>query len=291
MTGTTGFVGGRIARKLSAEGWEVVGLGRTASPLFETIPFRLGDDIPPDRLAGFSTLVHCAYDFGAISHEDIVAVNVRGSERLLRSARRAGVESVVFISSISAFDGCRSLYGQAKLELEGIVRSIDGWVLRPGLVWGERPGGLFGRLVQSVRMTPIVPLPAGGPQRQYLVHDVDVGEAVLRCAGRAAGPDAKPVTIAHARPWHLRDLVREIARALDRRPVLLPVPWEVVRFGLRVGEALRLPLRFHADNLVSFVHQNPNPVFNALEALGVQCRELALDRAVLGDRASQGMDR
>jgi nucleoside-diphosphate-sugar epimerase len=278
MTGTTGYVGSRIEQRFKAEGWQVVRLSRSATASPDVIPFRLGDEIMPDQLAGFSTLVHCAYDFGPVSRKEIQAVNVVGSERLLRCAQRAGVERVIFISSISAFHGCRSLYGQAKLQVEDVVRSMGGWIIRPGLVWGDRPGGLFGRLLQTVRRAPILPLPAGGPQIQYLVHDADLSEAVWGCVGRESRSAGTAVTVAHPDPWLLRDLVREMARGLKRRPVVVPIPWELVWLGLRVNDWLHLPLRFHGDNLVSFVHQNPSPTFNAFEALGVRCREFRLDR-------------
>jgi nucleoside-diphosphate-sugar epimerase len=277
MTGATGYVGSRIEQKFRAEGWQVVRLGRAVTPSPDVIPFRLGDEIPQNRLAGFSTLVHCAYDFGPVSREKVQAVNVAGSERLLRCAQRAGVERLIFISSISAFQGCRSLYGQAKLQVEEVVRSMGGWIIRPGLVWGDMPGGLFGRLMRTVRLSPILPLPAGGPQIQYLVHDADLSEAVWGCVSRGSRSPYPPVTVAHPRPWQFRDLVREMSRVLNRRRLVVPIPWQLVWLGLSASDWLHLPLRFHGDNLVSFIYQDPRPRFNALETLGVSCREFTLD--------------
>jgi hypothetical protein len=64
-----------------------------------------------------------------------------------RPVSDAGVRRLVFISTISAFDGCRSFYGKGKLEVERITHSLGGWVIRPGLLYGEKPGGMLGRLV------------------------------------------------------------------------------------------------------------------------------------------------
>ena len=130
-------------------------------------------------------LVHCAYDFGPRRWEDIAAINVAGSEKLLAAARDAGVKSVVLISTVSAFAGCRSLYGQAKLQIEDAARAMGAFVLRPGLVYSDNPGGMFGRLVGQVRGGRLLPILCGGRQTQYLVHDEDLGNLVEAClAGR-----------------------------------------------------------------------------------------------------------
>ena len=277
ITGATGYVGSRIARTLEARGWRVVRLSRTAADAADVIPFRLGDDVDPRAFVGFTALVHCAYDFGAVSPGDIHAVNVTGTQRLLRAARKGGIDRMVFVSSISAFPGCRSLYGRAKLQAEEDARAAGAWAIRPGLVWGDDPGGLFGRLMRTVRAAPpVLPYPAGGRLVQYLVHDADLSDAVCRCLERTAAASAAPITVAHPQPWLLRDLLAEIGRAQSRQPAFVPIPWQLAWLPLRIADSLGLPLRFHSDNLISFVHQNQNPAFNAMETLGVQCRAFSL---------------
>jgi nucleoside-diphosphate-sugar epimerase len=277
ITGATGYVGSRIARMLEANGWQVVRLSRSRgdqSP--DLIPFRLGDELDPHALTGCDALVHCAYDFRLVSPAEIHRVNVVGSSRLLQAAQRAEIGRMVFISSVSAFAGCRSVYGRTKLQTEQEMLTAGAWAIRPGLVWGEEPGGLFGTLKRTVRSASLLPYPAGTGLVQYLVHEADVAEAVCRCLERGATTGHGPVTVAHPRPWPLRELLTEIGRSQDRRLLLVPVPWRLAWLPLRVGDALGLPLRVHSDNLVSFVHQNRNPAFDALDRLGVTCRPLAL---------------
>lgn len=208
-------------------------------------------------------------------------MNVRGSELLLQAASKAGVRRFVFISSISAYDGCRSLYGRAKLEIERLTRAIGGWSIRPGLVYGDAPGAMFGRVVQKVQSSKFIPLPGGGCQRQYLVHDADLCAAVCRCLEDDRPACADPVTVAHAEAWTFREMLSEIASGLGRRIFFIPVPWRFVWAGLRIGEKLRLPLEFRSDSLVSLVHQNPKPVFNSVETLGIKCRPFEFRRLAL----------
>jgi len=271
LTGATGYVGGRIKAALLAAGWQVTELGRSAAG-GNGIRFRLGDDIAGESLRGHSALVHCAYDFTPLGWTAIHDVNVRGSERLLRAARDAGVERMVLISTISAFEGCPSLYGKAKLETEGIAHGLGAWVIRPGLVYGGAGGGMFAKLVEAVKRVPVIPLPGRGEQFQYLVHEADLAQAVLRCIQSPGPAAAEPVTVAHGERWSFRALLLEIARALDRRIVLLPVPWRMMWLGLKTLETVGMPLGFKSDSLVSLVHQNPKPDLRSEAVLGVRCR-------------------
>src|SRR5262249_44894364 len=148
VSGAGGYLGSRAKAALQQRGWQVIDLTRKPQPGSPAIAFRLGEEVSSEDLKGARALIHCAYGFKLVSWERIHAVNVSGSEKLLRAAREAKVE-LVYISSISAFEGCRSLYGKAKLETEKIAHSLGAIVVRPGLIWGEPPGAMFGSLVKQ----------------------------------------------------------------------------------------------------------------------------------------------
>lgn len=268
VTGVRGYLGGHLAARARSGGWRVVGLTRDPRGVTDARSFRLGDAVSPDDLRGALALVHCAYDFTPVHRDDVWRVNVAGSERLFAAARAAGVPRVVCISSISAFPGCPSLYGQAKLAIEQHARACGATVLRPGLIFGDPPGAMFGRLVRSVAGHAVVPLVGNGAQIQFLVHADDLTDVVLRfCAGELPRPEGA-VTVAHERPWPLRELLETIAAARGQKPRFVPIPWRVVWAGLKLGELLRVPLTFRSDSVVSLVHQNPAPDFGPLRQLG-----------------------
>jgi nucleoside-diphosphate-sugar epimerase len=272
LSGASGYLGGRIKEKLVAEGWQVIALSRNAKAGSDAIRFELGEPIDPESLRNCAALIHCAYDFTRIGWKDVYAVNVQGSEFLLRAAQQAGVKRLVFISTISAFDGCRSLYGKGKLEVERITHSLEGWVIRPGLVYGDNPGGMLGRLVGSVKRSRIIPIPGKGTQLMYLAHEADVAESVLQCIRGKRSACETSVTVAHEQPWSFRSILLAIGRAMGRDLVLLPIPWRLIWAPLRLAEALSMPIGFRSDSLVSLVNQNSNPTLNAFEVLGVRCR-------------------
>jgi len=226
--------------------------------------------------------VHCAYDFSLMKWKDIERVNVGGTRQLLQAATEAKVERIVLISSLSAFSGCRALYGRAKLEMEALTTSAGGHIIRPGLVYGDSPGGVFGKLVRQVRASKLVPVITGGKQTQYLLHTEDLGAVVKACL-EGAGGTGKPISAAHEQPWEVRDILRQIALALGRKVHFLPVPWQLLWLGLRGFESIGLPPNFRSDSLISMVYQDPGPAFNASQEVGVRCRPFALSGGMLGE--------
>lgn len=276
LTGASGYVGSRLAEHLR-ESFDVVALSR--KPSADDVQWEMAAtrDIAVElKQRGVGVMVHCAWDFSRPRVEENEQVNVEGSRRLLRSAVEAGVRRFVFVSSISAFEGCRSNYGRSKLRVERMFLDAGGIVLRPGLVWGASPGGMFGALSKQVASSAIVPLIGSGRYPQYLVHEDDLGEAVrLAATGALANADA-PITMAHPQPWLFRDLLRQLARSQGRRVKLVPLPWPVLYASLKLAEAAGIRLGFRSDSVLSLVYQNPSPDFSSMEFLKLDARPLAL---------------
>ncbi|MEJ7800445.1 MAG: NAD-dependent epimerase/dehydratase family protein [Ilumatobacter sp.] len=281
VTGSTGYIGGRIAAHLDATGWDVTPWSRDPGPT--GVPFQLGQHVSAAAFDGASALVHCAYDLGAHQWADIERVNVDGSIELLNAAKRAGMERIVVISSVSAFDGCRSLYGRAKLEIEGAAFSVGATVIRPGLVWGDRPGGVLGGLVNQVCSSRVIPAIDGGRHIQYLAHDADLAELVrIALEGSVGSSDA--VFAGHPQPWSLRQILVTIAQQAGRRPIFLHVPWQLAWLGLRTFERIGVRTPFRSDSVVSIVHQNPElPAVHGTD-FGVQFRAFAPTPSMLTRR-------
>lgn len=110
MTGATGFIGAHVVRALLERGDEVRCLVREQSPMdnlrdldVETVPGDLLDGSALARgLRGCSQAYHCAADYRlyAPDPKEMYRTNVAGAERLFDAASTAGVERVVFTSSV-----------------------------------------------------------------------------------------------------------------------------------------------------------------------------------------------
>lgn len=268
VTGGSGLVGSHLMGELQSRGHIAQSLPRTE--------FKLGEAVAVGILCGFDGLVHCAYDFHAFGWDEIKRVNVDGSITLLKAAIEAGVKKLIFVSSIAAFDGCKSLYGRGKLEVEAFVRDVGGVTVRPGLVYGDTEGrGMFGSLARAVRM-PIVPVFGDGSQHFYLAHVQDLAVALADAIERYDLFQGRTVIAANPEPIAFRDLLNMIARGeTGRRVVTVPVPALLGLFGLKALEAMGLRPRFRSDSLVSMMTYDREPDFAAARELGLRFRSFS----------------
>lgn len=272
VTGSNGYVGSCIKGFLARRGWDILEVTRTPKPGTRSTAFQLGSEVAPSVFEGVDALVHCAYDFKPLRWDDIEAVNVSGTEKLFGAARAAGVKQLVCISTISAYPGCKSLYGKAKLEIERVAVAHDALTLRPGLVYGTDAGGMFGKLNQQVGAASIIPLIGDGSQIQYLLHHEDLSSFVARHIEGETRKGLGILTAANEEPWPFKQLLSSIARGLDKKVHFVPLPWRLVWAGLKAAELLGLSLNFRSDSVVSLVHQNPAPDFSRNSEVGLTCR-------------------
>lgn len=280
VTGATGYVGSRISEYFATHGWSVFEFTRRPSthraPSVAHVPFLLGSPIDPRvfRESGIQVLIHCAYDFRLSKWEEIRRVNIEGSARLLWAAKEGGVDKIIFISSISAFDGCSSLYGKAKLEIEKVAAKVGAFIVRPGLVYGRPPsGGMFGSLQRSVVKSTIVPLIGSGGYMQYLVHEDDLCELLLRLSCQEMKLPPVPIVAASPRGWRIRDLLQVMATAQHARVKFLRLPWRAIWLGLKISELLGITVPFRSDSVIGLVRQNPSPDFSPGDRIGCRFRE------------------
>lgn len=274
VTGANGYVGSiiaealagvakvlRLVRKPQAPGEVAWSLGMSSAEMRDLL-----------RANAVECVFHCAWDMKASSLAQLQHLSVEGSERLLEAAREAGVRNFIFISTISAFEGARSAYGQSKLSVEKKAAEYGALVLRLGLVHGTSGRGAFGSLCKTVDMSWLVPLIGTGDAPQYLLGEEALASTVRRAAqGEFAGA-AGPVTLANPTPVAFRDLLQAIAGS-ERKLKFLPIPWRALYFALRLAEGLGAPLKFRSDSVLSFVYQDRRPDFSQLKILDIHVPE------------------
>jgi nucleoside-diphosphate-sugar epimerase len=263
VTGASGYLGSRICTTLDSKGWQVVSLVRYPSRSDgRACAYDLATPVSPEVrevLHSADVLVHAAYDLSLTRPVDIWRVNVDGTHRLLEVAADARIRRILVLSSMSAYEGT---------------------IVRPGLVYGERPGGMAAALRKLTRL-PIVPVISGGA-RQYTVREDDL-MMVIAALAAVETLRTKTISVAYPIPVLLPDLMRAFAAQEGRWCRFLPVPWQLVYALLRTAELLRLRLPFRADSLLGLVRTAP--CMNggeALAGLGVTLRALTFDPADRG---------
>lgn len=257
--GGTGFLGRRLVRRLAAEGAAVRIAVRSPHPARGELRADVRDRATvAAAVAGCDAVVNAVSAYvekGGVTFE---SVHVNGAHTLAQEAAAAGVARLVLVSGIGADPQSRSPYIRARGRGElAVGQAFPGaTIVRPSAMFG--PGdALFGTLADIVRRLPIVPLIGGGRTRVQPVYVEDVAEAIARML---AEPDTAGRTYELAGPavYTLRELVRFTLRILDKRRLLLPVPFTAAAIQARLFELLPSPPLttgqvdlLRADNLAS----------------------------------------
>ncbi|HEY6994034.1 MAG TPA: hopanoid-associated sugar epimerase [Xanthobacteraceae bacterium] len=113
VTGASGFVGSAIARAVRAAGYRVRVLVRRSSPrtnIHRDDEVIVGDICDPasllPALRGVRYLAHAAADYRLWSPvpDEIIRTNIEGTRCIMEEALRAGVERIVYTSSVATIE-------------------------------------------------------------------------------------------------------------------------------------------------------------------------------------------
>jgi nucleoside-diphosphate-sugar epimerase len=227
--------------------------------------YQQGDVRDPEALrrafAGADVVVHLAFMItGTASRETIRAINVEGTLNAFGAAAQAGAQRFVYASSVAAYGfhrdnpvgmdeewparpASRLFYAQEKAELERLLTRANRdhpelalYMLRPPIVLGPHAMGAksmlpgpragAGQAAREMLGHMPIPLPVLAPDHPLqLIHEDDVGEALLLCVVAAGPPGVYNIAgdgIVTA---------REIAREAGLAPV--PVSGALMRAGAR----------------------------------------------------------
>ena len=245
ITGGAGFIGGHLARRLIAQGTEVVVLDDLSSGSRDAVQpealFHHGSVCDPAAVVaaveGCSGIVHLA---AMVSVPECVAdwtgghrVNIGGTITVMQAARAAGNLPVVYASSAAIYgDQQRALcheallpaplspYGADKLSCEHHARAF--WTIHglpsaglrffnvfgPGQSIRSPYAGVVARFCDNARTGTPHTLFGDGRQTRDFVHVTDVVEIIRRALDRlAAEPDALVSNVCTNRAISLLDLV------------------------------------------------------------------------------------
>ena len=268
VTGASGFLGSAIAGALRARGHGVRVLARPSSPrtnLNATDVVCEGDLRDRASLAaalkGARYLFHVAADYRlwARNPEEIQRSNVEGTRLIMEEALSAGVERIVYTSSVATLkltDGAASTEANPLADGEGIgtykrskvaaERLVEAMIQRNGLpaviVNPSTPIG-----PRDVRPTPtgrIIVEAASGRMPAFVDTGLNLAHVDDVAAGHIAALDRGRIGeryILGGDNVFLADMLADIARLVGRRPPKLKLPRKML-----------YPIAYGAELLATF---------------------------------------
>jgi nucleoside-diphosphate-sugar epimerase len=218
VTGATGAIGTLLVERLMTQGVTLRCLSRHppgGASVRRRMEWIAGDLLDPSAVARSVAGVDCVYHLAALLHINrptktqqrrYARINLDGTRLLTRLARRAGVQRMVYFSTIAVYGASRSVrpfdesspvdpqtpYARSKLAAEEAVLSVRnrhgrplGVVLRLAAVYGANMKGNYPRLLNALRRGVFIGV-GEGRNRRTLVHQSDAVRAALLAGSRRA---------------------------------------------------------------------------------------------------------
>ena len=237
VTGGSGFIGGRLIRRLVAEGRRVQALARSDAAAERVAGAGAepagGDLADPDALRAGAQGCEVAFHAAATvlewgPREEFVRANVDGTRNVLDACRQAGVRRLVHVGTEAATMAGQPLVGidetaplrpdsradycATKAMAEQAVRAANGEaletvVVRPRLVWGAGDSTILPGIVEAVRAGRFRWI-GGGRHLTSTTHVDNVVEGLLLGAERGQPGEAYFVT--DGDPVVFRDFISEL---------------------------------------------------------------------------------
>jgi uncharacterized protein YbjT (DUF2867 family) len=288
--GGSGFVGRHVVRALARRGYRVrvacrrpdlaghlqpLGNVGQIQPVQANLRYRWSLDRAVEGADHVVNLVGILHESGRQTFHNVQEFGARA----VAEAARAQGAGLTHVSAIGADAASGAFYGRTKARGEQAVAEVvpSAVILRPSIIFGPEDG-FFNRFADMARFSPFLPLIGGGTTRFQPVYVGDVAEAVARSVDG---------TVAAGRIYELggpeiltfRECLEEMLKVVDRRRVLVPVPWWAARIQGAVLGMMPRPLlttdqvtMLETDNVVSAQAEADG---RTLQGLGIAPQTLA----------------
>ena len=255
LTGATGFIGQALVLELLQQGFFLTIVLRKKSNLFadninQIIVGDLNNDIDWSSILNkIDCIIHLAGKAHVIDKSKASAldefrkINTELTLNLAKQAVVAGVERFIFLSSIGVngnqnnqpfleidIPNPQEPYAISKYEAEqGLLKlaknsSLEVVIIRPPLVYGNNAPGNFGRLIQWVNSKFILPLPLGAVNNARSLVAIDnLVSFIIICTLHFKAAN-EIFLISDNDNLSTTQLLKKIAKAFNKKALLLPVP-------------------------------------------------------------------
>ncbi|MFL6688639.1 MAG: complex I NDUFA9 subunit family protein [Alphaproteobacteria bacterium] len=282
--GASGFLGRHTVRALAKGGfgWRVRACARNPNAANYLLPMghvgqiqlmranvRNREDVTR-AIANSDAVVNLVGILNQSGGQKFGALQRDAAGTIAKCARAAGVQSLVQISAIGADAESDSAYARTKAEGERRVRDAfpAASILRPSIIFGPEDE-FFNRFAGLARFLPGLPLIGGGHTKFQPVYVGDVAAAIAKCV-------EDPATHGHTYElggptvYSFRELMQLMLQVINRRRLLIPIPFGIARMQAAVLQWLPNPLLtleqvrlLKRDNVVS-------PGAQTLATLGIK---------------------
>ncbi|RVD29791.1 MULTISPECIES: complex I NDUFA9 subunit family protein [unclassified Mesorhizobium] len=280
--GGSGFVGRHVVRALAKRGYRIrvacrrpdlaghlqpLGNVGQIQPVQANVRVRWSIDRAVQDADHVVNLVAILHESG---RQKFGAVHEFGARAVAEAARSVGA-GLTHISALGADLNSASVYARTKaLGEKAVLETIsDAVIFRPSINFGPEDS-FFNRFANMARYSPVLPLLGGGQTKFQPVYVGDVAEAIARSVdGKVEG--GRVYELGGPQVLTFKQCMEELLTVIDRRRILVPVPWWV------------------ANLQASILGLLPNPLLTKDQVLQLREHNIVSDQATRENRTLAGL--
>lgn len=257
VTGGGGFLGQAIVRQLLAKGYQPVAFNRKSYPELT----KLGVPCIQGDIVNKRDLIEAARDCAAIIHtaakagvwgpkSEYQAINVQGTQNVIKACRHHGISKLVYTSSpsvvfhadhqkgvdesVSYPDRYLAAYPESKAAAEQLVlaansKELATVSLRPHLIWGPGDPHLTPRIIERAKAGRLR-LVGDGEQLVDTVYVDNAAQAHICALEKLSLHSDCPIAgrsyfITNQEPWPLKRMIAGILQAAGINQPIKTIPY------------------------------------------------------------------
>lgn len=281
--GGSGFVGRHIVRALAKRGYRIrvpvrrpdlaghlqpLGNVGQIQPVQANVRVRWSIDRAVQGADHVINLVAILHETG---RQKFNTVHEFGARAVAEAARSVGA-GLTHISALGADLNAESDYARTKaLGEKAVLETIpDAVIFRPSINFGPEDS-FFNRFADMARYSPVLPLIGGGQTKFQPVYVGDVAEAVARSVeGKIKG--GQIYELGGPQVLTFKQCMEELLTVVERKRLLVPVPWWV------------------ANLQASILGLLPNPLLTKDQVLQLREHNIVSETATKENRTLAGLD-
>ena len=237
--GADGFLGHHVVRAAVKDGWRVRAVVRRPHTTPELrvigsvgqVQIVQGNIRYPQSISTALEGVDAVINLVGILHKSgdntFDSVHHEGAKNIGETATTARITNVVHVSALGADTESNSKYLASKahgeIALHAACPSAD--IMRPSVLFGKGEG-FFTKFARLATLSPAMPLIYGGKTRFQPVYVGDVAKAIATRIRE--GSTGQIYELGGPNTYSMKELMKFVLTAVDRRRPLIPVPWPVL---------------------------------------------------------------
>ena len=280
--GGSGFVGRHVVRALAQRGYRIRAACRRPDLAGHLQPLGNVGQIQPvqanlrvrwsvdNAVQGADHVVNLVGILHESGRQRFSAVHDFGARAVAEAARNIGA-GLTHVSALGADLNSASAYARTKAQGEKAVLETvkDAVVFRPSINFGPEDG-FFNRFANMARYSPALPLIGGGATKFQPVYVADVAEAVASSVDNVI-ERGRIYELGGPEVLTFRECMEELLKVIDRKRLLVPVPWWL------------------ADLQASFLGLLPNPMLTRDQVTQLRQHNIVSETAAREGRTLQGL--